>query len=494
MPNDKGQWTINRRDLMRGMAASGLMLAFPWAGSAHAFLLAPKPPIIPFKPSTIGEGVIGPYGEVRIFAVGGEILPIYASAFDGSAIMDLSGRTPFIRYGAGTTAITLSTKGVQIGSDKPMAWSGDTVKRLIEGIVKDRTKVRSVLLLRSALHSSYPVAAAKSKSQPKGGVKKSASAMSKGSQGFGAGAMKCVTTTITDTVTRTVTETIEKIKTVEQQYQECYDQQITRDPCKALGFGAGACAATVCAAIAFVEIVVGFVEVVTTITEEVTRQAVTCVSQVKFEWPNPWVVGLPVKAAVPQPAAAFGPKEIEGALKLLKDIGGFLGPFGKCLIEGQWSLAQATTPLDFGDGPVTIPYGVKVCITAACATQLSIDSISAEYLSAWGAALAALAALSPEFAAAVSGLGITAAPAVVAAIAALPEIVIAAAAIILAFIILALIYGTAISGQLFYHRHYTENFADGVVCIEHPSFALGLIKLATIGALPVELIPPIVTG
>ena len=493
--NDRGEWTINRRDLMRGMAMSGVMLAFPWANSVHAFLLpAPKPPIVPFSPSKTGEGVVGPYGEVRIFEVGGELLPIYVAAFDGSAMMDLSVRSPFIRYGSGASAITLTSKGVQVGSEKVLPWSADTVTKLTEMLAKDRTKARAALLLRSALHTSYPVAMTKSKSQPKGGKGKAASAMSKGSRGLGSGAMKCTTTTITETVTRTITETIELIKTAEEQYQDCYDKQITRDPCKSLGFGAGACAATVCAVTTFIDMVVGFMEVVTTIAEEVTRQVVSCVRQVKLEWPNPWIVGVPVRAAFPQPAAVFGAKEIEGALKLLKDISGFLGPFGKCLIEGQWSLAQATTPLDFGDGPVTIPYGVKVCITAACATQLSADSIGAELLSSWGAALAALAALSPEFAALVSGVGITAAPVVVAAIAAVPPAIIAAAAVILAFIILALIYGTAISGQLFYHRHFTENFADGTVCIEHPSFALGMIKLATLGFVPTELVPPIVTG
>ena len=50
--------------------------------------------------------------------------------------------------------------------------------------------------------------------------------------------------------------------------------------------------------------------------------------------------------------AQFGVKEIQGAQKLLKEIGGFLGPFGKCLVDGKWSLAQLETPLDFGAGNV----------------------------------------------------------------------------------------------------------------------------------------------
>jgi hypothetical protein len=202
----------------------------------------------------------------------------------------------------------------------------------------------------------------------------------------------------------------------------------------------------------------------------------------------------PIKAAVPQPRADFGTKDIEGALKFLKQIGGFLGPFGNCLVDGKWSLAQLETPIDFGGGNVAIPYGVKVCIDATCAEQLSADQIFGELTASWGAALGALAALSPAFAAEVAGLGIVATPAIAALVAALPPAVVTVAALILAFIILALIYGTAISAQLFIHRHMTDNFADGTVCIEHATFALGLIKLATLGFAPAELIPPIVTG
>jgi hypothetical protein len=50
------------------------------------------------------------------------------------------------------------------------------------------------------------------------------------------------------------------------------------------------------------------------------------------------------------------------------------------------------------------------------------------------------------------------------------------------------------AARLFFQEHFTNNFADGVVNIEHPTFALALIKLATIGTVPSELFPPIVTG
>ncbi len=66
------------------------------------------------------------------------------------------------------------------------------------------------------------------------------------------------------------------------------------------------------------------------------------------------------------------------------------------------------------------------------------------------------------------------------------------ATLILLFILIALAWGTAISGQLWFHKNYTDNFADGKVCIEHPTLALYFIQLLT--GNPATLIPPIVTG
>jgi hypothetical protein len=128
---------------------------------------------------------------------------------------------------------------------------------------------------------------------------------------------------------------------------------------------------------------------------------------------------------------------------------------------------------------------------------MSVMIVAGELGASWGAALAALAAMSTSFAAYASTLGIAAAPAVAAAVAAAGgagSVLVSCAAVILAFIILALIYGTALSLQLAFHDKFLGTFADGEVCIEHASFAIALIKMASMGALPVELIPPIVTG
>jgi hypothetical protein len=320
-------------------------------------------------------------------------------------------------------------------------------------------------------------------------------AMTKGAAGYGSRALDCTTRIVTATVTSTIIKAVEVIKSAEKQYHECYDQYVKQDPCKSLPFGQGLCAVGICKLIEFVDIVSGFVEIITTVAEEVKREVVTCVLPKLGEWPNPWnIPDGPIRTAIAQPKVVFGKKEIDDALTLLGSIPGLLGPFGKCFFAGEWSLAQLDTQLKLGGTSVVIPYGVKVCLTAECATQLSIDAILGETLAGWGGALSVLAALDAGAAASLATIGIVPSAAVAASIVAVPEAVIAAATIILLFILIALLWGTAISGQLYLHKNYTNNFADGKVCIEHPSLAIALIEIVTLGVIPAYLIPPIVTG
>ena len=352
------EWNMTRRDLMLQTALASLLLAFPWADSA--FAAAPPPPKLSFVRNKTNDGIIGPYGEVRIFNVGGEALPAVISAFDGSALMDLTGRSPFVRFGASTdtTTITLTSSGVQFGAAKPEPWSADIVKKLIAAIVSDRKKARGALLLRSALHMSYPIAIAQTKSKVGSKV---ATAMAKGSAGYGIGAMKCTVTTVTDVVTKTITDSVAVVLTAEKQYQACVDREITKDPCKAaalVGLG-GVCAAGICAAKEFVDIVTGWTTIVYTVGEVMTHQVVSCVLPKPGQWPNPWNLSDNlINTAVPaQPKVAFGAKEIANAQKVISAIIASIGQFGKCLSDAKWSLAQLDTTLNIG-GKIVIPYGV----------------------------------------------------------------------------------------------------------------------------------------
>ncbi|HWH48394.1 MAG TPA: hypothetical protein VN664_11370, partial [Burkholderiales bacterium] len=121
--------------------------------------------------------------------------------------------------------------------------------------------------------------------------------------------------------------------------------------------------------------------------------------------------------------------------------------------------------------------------------------VGSDLLTAWPAALTLLAAMSPEFLTflTTAGIPMTIPPAVLAAVGILPPAAASAAVIMLAFLILALIYGTALAGELS-AAEALGAFADGEVCIVHPTIALAMIKVLTLGFVPAELVPPIVVG
>lgn len=497
---------MTRQEFLQKVAYASVLMSIPFAYTAGAAV--PAIPKIPFATNKTGDGIVGPYGEVRIGSAAGIALPLVVSAAGAAAVMDVSARTPFARFGASTdaTAITLTSAGVAFGKTTPLKWGSDTVRALVDALSKDPVKARNALLLRSALYTSYPVAV---KTMSKGAPhKRVATSMAKGSASYGTTGAKCTTRTVTEPVTTTVTTTVEKIKTAEQQLDACYKTcQNLYDAGKPIE--AGICVADCSAKAAanfFVDIVVGYIDLVTVLVTEVTRTVVTCLMTFPPKsgtWPNPWRIGdLPLASGIfPQPAQGFTAANVGDGIKLIKDLqkslGGFLGPF-TCLLDGQWSLAALDTPINFGGKNVVVPYGIKVCINAACATSLTGLGVVTAAATAWGTTLGVLAALSTDIAA----LGIPAAPGAVAIVAGLGGAAtagvavspaVAVAAIIVALLLLLMIYATAIVAQMSFYVCCTDCLADGVICIEHPSFAIALIKLATMGMAPVELIPPIVT-
>lgn len=497
-PRDS-DWTLTRRSLLRRMTFAGIGLAMPWgAVSLGAQNYSKKRPGDPFKIGEGGETVTGPFGRVRVVASEEEVLPILVEAAGGLAVMDFTGRAGFVRFGRGKTAVTLTSSGVKFGEAGPEPWGAGVTKKLVAAVVKDRNKARGAMLLRSTLHTAYPVAvrevtAKRSKKPPS---RRMARASRRGAASIAL--HSCTTRRVVEEVERCVGERIPTIKTAEEQYAECYDRAISRDPCKSLPpLLKEGCVTAACVLDGFADIVTGFMEVLDCVVEPVEREVQDCVLNPLREagqgvWPNAWDLtgGFAIAGAAAQPRAPFTAKEVEGALKLLKEVGGFLGPFG-CLLEGKWSLAQLDTPLRLGEGgrTVVIPYGVKVCLGKECAMQLCEPRMFWDAMGAWAAALSVLAALSPEFAAATGGFIAASAP-VVAIAATLPPAVVAAAAIILAFLLLVLIYGTAISGQLAFQR-LSGSLERDQACIVHPTFAIALISLLVMNTVPV-LIPPIV--
>lgn len=500
---------LTRRAFLFQTAFAGLAIASPWA--EPAFAAAPHPPSIGFRKNSTRDGIIGPFGELRILKINGAATPVVVTAAKNLAVLNCAVRNPFVRFGPARSRskITLTADGIRYGSKKQVAWSHDAVRKLIDAISKDRTKARGAMLLRSTLHSSLPVAALTFKSTIGTGV---GGAIAKGAVGFAHRGSNCKVQRVTDSVVTTITEVIDSVKTAKQQWDECFDKAVsTGGDCSGASFATAACAAILCSAKTFLDIVVGLITIVTKVVEEVVRIAVKCVRNpfLSNNWPNPWDIDTPViTAAIPQPLINFSRNDIAAGIGVLNQIseavGGLLGPFGNCLLKGKWSLAQVDTRLNLAGGNIVIPYGIKVCITSSCAKRLSADQILTELETAWVTALSVMAALSADFAAVAAPLGITASSAAativsglggaaVTGVAASPAIVVAA--IILGFILWAMIYATAISAQLYFQKTFTNHFADGLVCIEHPTFALALFSAATLGVgSVVNLIPPIVTG
>jgi hypothetical protein len=70
------------------MVFAGVLIAFPGAFVALAQQkISKQAPIIPFKPSAKGLGIVDPYGEVNALDLGNKALPLLVSSVDGSALM-----------------------------------------------------------------------------------------------------------------------------------------------------------------------------------------------------------------------------------------------------------------------------------------------------------------------------------------------------------------------------------------------------------------------
>ncbi len=476
------------------LAGAGIMTALPARARRKRSLRPPPGPSVHVDVG--GTRARGPFGELRCWQLGGQLLPVYVTAAAGAAVMDCRGPTPIIRFDDGAARITLTPEGLRFGRAPIRPWSRAELISLAARLRASKRGLQGALHLRAALHTLLPAALRASKLS---GAQRVGRGLAQRTAGLGSTSMMCTTRTVTETVEREVTQLVDQVLTAQQQVQACYARELSRAPCRDAWPLRELCAAGLCAQESFVDLVVGVVAIVDTVVEEVVREVVTCALPKPGEWPNPWTIiaggpadflpGTATAAAAPTPAS------LGDALALLRSSIDFLGPFANCLLAGTWTLAALPTPLALGGEQVTVPYGVRVCIDAACAEQLALDNTFGITGSAWSGALAALAALSPAFAAdmgvapsaAMLSLLATLAPAVAA-------VVVPLMAIILAFVVLALIYASALSAQFWLHQSFTDHFADGVVCIEHPTFALALIKVATWSLAPAELIPPMVVG
>lgn len=512
--NTRNSLTSRRHVLIGAGSLAGASLLLPAAiRSALAASFDPKElakvfagvkvGVAPPKPAQFtftADAVTGPWGEVHVGRSGAQVVPVLIRSTDKLGVISLAQKQPSVVIGDGRTdAITLTSQGVAFGKGaKPEAWNAALVDKLTKSISADRQKARALLQLRSAFVTGFPAFLAATKSTTDKKVIAAHDKTSKGTSSTG-----CSVQSVTSSVQTTVTEAVQQWKTVEQQFDECFDHETSGAAglgCSLLpaGVARDTCAAAVCSAKGFVDVLVAVVNVTHTVTEEVTRQVVTCAGTVKGAFKNVWNIVDRTFPGLEKPGATaskVSAEDISAALDLLKTMTGPLGTFATCLINGKWSLESAGTPIPMGDNNLAIPYGIRVCISADCARNLTVQGVGQDLVTAWPAAITALAALSPDFLAFVLSISPAfAVPATItAAVAALPPAAATAAALILTLIILALIYGTALAGELTVAEALGA-FTDGEVCIVHPTIALAMIKLLTIGIAPAELVPPVVVS
>ena len=494
-----------RRDLLRAAVAGSLLSCVPFSPAEAAFTT----PTLRFSGNRTRDGVVGPWGEVRVLNSGGKVLPTMVITNGGFGLLNLSVQRPYVQLGVKDDRVVFSSQGVQLRSGDPFKpWSAEAIRAIHAAIAQDRSKLRGLLELRAVLHTTFTVAATAAKGTSE---RRFAAALAKGSGGLGARSMQreCTTTTITDTVIRTVTEYVDVIKTAQQQYDECYAKNVRSATCSALGPGAGLCAASYCLAMGFVDLVVGFYEVTRTLAEEVVRTVVVCTAPIRGSWPNPVTLidQISSKIGFAAPPQSFSQEDILGATRILAAIieeiertseAATVGTYVRCLFGGQWSLASLPPiPMGLPAGGLSIPYGIKVCISADCANQMAATNVAQEYAQVLPLMLGVLGGLNQGVYRLLGDLGwlygAFGTGVLIGAVGG-PVAAKACAALMVAFVINALYYGGLISGQLAIHQQATNHFADGTVCIEHPCFALQFIELMTTGAAPTELVPPIVTG
>jgi hypothetical protein len=306
---------------------------------------------------------------------------------------------------------------------------------------------------------------------------------------------KCTTTTITETTTREVETFVKQWQDADERFAECVDQQLANNT-----FGGELAAVAYCTALGLTDVFLGLVRVVTTVVEEVERTVVTCTIEAKQKLVDVFKgtdivfpgkgIGFPGLAGA-TPALSAG--DITAALGKLRELMANVSPFTDCLLRGRWSFAAADFAALTGGSKFEIPYGVKVCIPADCARALRIDSAGGNLSQAATSLLSILAALNADFAALAAALGVKQAAEAVAIAAGLGATATTALTAVTALMLFLVYYAAMISLQMQFLPE--EHFADGFVCIEHPTFVIAAVTvmLPGVGSLS-QYTPPIVTG
>ena len=485
-------WQTSRRTLMQAAAATGTISAFGLGAMAQK--AGPTPS---FKPWPIKKGVNSastPFGMVRVGIIESQCLPVYVESADRSAVFDAEGKAVLTRIGAGSNAITFTGGSIQLGKGaKLIKLDRAGWKSLIAYAGKDSGLLASAMGLRSALMSAFPIAVLASRTKPYVDAAKQTleTAAEMAEQGA-----NCTVSRWEEEVETRVVELVDVVVTAEKQWNECIAKAKCDD-----GLGGVPCyaaAVAVCSAKTFLDLVVGTIEIVTKFVDTIVHETVVCVTGAlpKGVLPNEWFAskgGFAGLLETPAQAASFGSAQVLEALAFLKTHTAFLGEFATCFLNSKWQLAQSGTIARTSGGALSIPYGIKITMSATCARKLKLESLWGQAFASVSSLLALIAAIDAPAKAVLAPLGIAATPAVVAAAGSLGAVVLQIATLIACFLVVAIWHGVMLSAQLSL-ADAAGAFADGKVEMIHPTFVLALLEAVTLGFSPGEFVPPIVVG
>ncbi len=439
-------------------------------------------------------GSTGAWGEVQVRELPTGLVPIFVRTNNRAGVLVLTKRRSVVWLANG--AVVLSTQGIQIaGAMQP--WNKASITNLITRARTDVALRSSLFELRAALVTAYPFSIATSKQR---GDVKATRIVANVAKGMGTIAAptksRCTSTTVVETVTSTIEELVEEWVSAEERFEKCVDQQV-----KGGIFGGEAAAVLYCGALGLVDLFVGVETVLKTITEEVTRTVVSCSIELNrkaldiykgVEANIPKGITLP-GGVIGKAAPALSSGDILAAVGRLQELMDGVSPFTTCLLEGQWSFAAVDLSVITGGSKLEIPYGVKVCISSACARKMKLDATGENLEGAATSLVAILAALNADFAAVASALGIPAAAEAAAIAAGLGATATTALTAVAALLLFLIYFAAMIAIQM--QLLPDEAFADGMVCIEHPTFVVAAVTVLLPGPGSIsQFMPPIVTG
>jgi hypothetical protein len=484
--------STRRRFLASG---SGIAAAAVCLGGAIAPAAQAAPPQCASDKSS--DAFHGGFGALRLALFGNDerqtAVPVIINAPDARASIDLSGDTPRIRIGVGSSAVLLEPKGVRLKADRsPRRWSDASVAALLAELSSSPTHLSDLFALRTAAFALYPEYLARTSKTSSKPLAQSQARSGAKIAGFGRKGSEenCRLETVVEETTRTVRTTVDVILTAAERYAACSDRCdrrfLARGREDLLGFGL--CEAD-CVASGFVDLVVGTMELVETVVETVTRQVLICVQRpIKDHLIDPFrgrfdarphaglLAGATgVQAAIPADVLA---KAIDVLVKMVKSLPAAI----QCVATGQWSITQLQTVGVDVAGVGQVPLGVTVCMDHECAMKLIGAGLGAEAFSI----ISSLIALA-------SGGGVAGAVAAAGITGAAAAIVVQVVLAMLAVLIVLLVHLMIVTGQIVMYESF--GLIEQGICITHPSLPVILAGVANplLGLLALGNMPLVVT-